>query len=401
MNVITAGIYFSFVPIMESGRIPGAERVSGWRMLSGKNVLFGREYEFMAVPATPLRLMSQIYRKVLPEVHHFLEQWKQKAEQIPDPELRRQALASIETKTFHCEGGAIYGLLAGDQRTEVIAFIVAYQTISDYLDNLCDRSTSLDPEDFRCLHGSMLEALTPGAPHSDYYRLRETLGDKGYLDGLVSVCQSVLARLEAFDLIRSSLRELAGFYCDLQVYKHVTKDQRVPRLMAWFKKYQDRFPQMSWYEFAACSGSTLGIFCIVAYAASRGDEMARLTGIIRDSYFPWVQGLHILMDYFVDQEEDRKEGDLNFCFYYGSEEEMMRRFNHFIEEADEAIDGMPDRNFHKMINRGLLGIYLADKKVARQRNVRILARRLIRRSGGSGLFFFLNGWIYRRLRQNF
>jgi tetraprenyl-beta-curcumene synthase len=345
--------------------------------------------------------MLQIYRHVLPEVHRRLGAWQRRAEKIPDPELRRQALASIETKTFHCEGGAIYGLLAGDRRKDVISFIVAYQTISDYLDNLCDRSVSLDPEDFRCLHTAMLEALTPGLPHSDYYRFREALGDKGYLDQLVTVCQTVLAHIPAFPLIRSSLQELAGLYCDLQVYKHIRKDQRVPRLIAWFRQHQSQFPEMSWYEFAACSGSTLGIFCIVGYAVSRGSEMARLTGIIRDSYFPWVQGLHILMDYFVDQEEDRREGDLNFCFYYHSEEEMMRRFNHFIEEADASIEGMPDRNFHKMINRGLLGIYLADKKVARQRNVRILARKLIRHSGGYGLFFFLNGWIYRRLRQNF
>jgi len=53
-------------------------------------------------------------------------------------------------------------LLAGEKYKEAIRFIVAYQTISDYLDNLCDRSTSSDPADFRALHESMLHALTPG-----------------------------------------------------------------------------------------------------------------------------------------------------------------------------------------------------------------------------------------------
>lgn len=355
---------------------------------------------FMSAPSGPVRLMSQIYWKVLPKVHSELDIWKQKASKIPDHELRRQALASIESKTFHCEGGAIYGLLADEKRPEVISFIVAYQTISDYLDNLCDRSVSLDPKDFRCLHQAMMDALTPGSPAVDYYQYREITSDDGYLQALVSTCQGVLSDLEALQVIQPSLHELAGFYCDLQVHKHVEKDQRVPRLIAWFQKYRDRLPEMSWYEFAACSGSTLGIFCMVSYAASRGGEMTHLVRTIMVSYFPWVQGLHILMDYFVDQEEDKKEGDLNFCFYYNSEEEMMNRFNHFIEEADAAIDGMPDRNFHKMINRGLLGIYLADRKVARQKNVRILARKLIRRSGGYGLFFFVNGWLYRRLRQS-
>lgn len=354
----------------------------------------------MTVPSRPIKLMAQIYRKVLPCVHSELEKWKQKALEIPDPELRRQALASIETKTFHCEGGAIYSLLAGEHLQEVVSFIVAYQTISDYLDNLCDRSVSLDPADFRCLHQSMMKALTPGAAADDYYKLRENRADGGYLQGLVSTCQHVLAQLPAFQIIQPALHELAGFYCDLQVYKHVKKDQRVPRLIAWFKKNKAHLPEMSWYEFAACSGSTLGIFCIVSYAASRGDEMAQLVNRIKDSYFPWVQGLHILMDYFIDQEEDRVEGDLNFCFYYRNEEEMINRFKHFIEKADTAIEHMPDKNFHKMINRGLLGVYLADQKVARQRNVRVLARKLITRSGGSGLFFFINGWLYRRIRQS-
>ena len=39
-------------------------------------------------------------------------------------------------------------LTAFGKRANAIKFIVAYQTISDYLDNLCDRSTSLDPDDF-------------------------------------------------------------------------------------------------------------------------------------------------------------------------------------------------------------------------------------------------------------
>src|SRR5664280_798366 len=90
-----------------------------------------------------------------PCVHAHLRHWTERARAIPSPELRTQALASIADKTFHCEGGGIYGLLAGQRYREAVRFIVAYQTISDYLDNLCDRSTSLDPDDFRALHASM------------------------------------------------------------------------------------------------------------------------------------------------------------------------------------------------------------------------------------------------------
>src|SRR5690349_17982404 len=122
----------------------------------------------MQIPTRPFGLMTKIYRHVLPEVHDQLSYWRMRAQEIPNPELRRQALESIRTKTFHCEGGGIYSLLAKERLKEAVSFIVAYQTISDYLDNLCDRSTSLDPLDFRALHDSMHHALTPGQALSDY-----------------------------------------------------------------------------------------------------------------------------------------------------------------------------------------------------------------------------------------
>ncbi|HET7615846.1 MAG TPA: DUF2600 family protein, partial [Bacillales bacterium] len=220
-----------------------------------------------------------------------------------------------------------------------------------------------------------------------------------YLQALVETCQEYLQTIDHYEVIAPSLRELAGYYCDLQVHKHVAHEERVPRLQTWFNSYKADLPQMSWYEFSACAGSTLGIFCLVSYASvnTLNDEK---TEAVKAGYFPWVQGLHILLDYFIDQEEDRRGGDLNFCFYYDSREKMMARLGHFIEQADDSIAELPDSQFHRMINRGLLGIYLADKKVRRQKQVRQLASKIIRRGGGPGLFFFVNGWLYRRLKPS-
>ncbi|HEU5139306.1 MAG TPA: tetraprenyl-beta-curcumene synthase family protein [Bacillales bacterium] len=353
----------------------------------------------MKIPTQPWTMMLHIYRRVLPRVNACLNEWKKRAKQIPDPELRKQALMSIETKTFHCEGGSILALLGKDRIDEVVDFIVAYQTISDYLDNLCDRSTSLDPDDFRALHESMFHALTPGSGHTDYYRFHPESDDGGYLRSLVETCQDMLGTLPTYDVIAPTLHELAGYYCDLQVHKHVKHEERVPRLQSWFAGYEAELPPMSWYEFSACAGSTLGIFCLVSYA-STGNFSDEKTQEIKAGYFPWVQGLHILLDYFIDQEEDRAGGDLNFCFYYDSREKMMTRLAHFMEQADESIARLPDSKFHRMINRGLLGIYLADEKVRSQKHVRKLAGKIIRRGGGSSVFFFVNGWIYRRMKPS-
>ena len=351
----------------------------------------------MKDPISPWTLITKVMIQVRPDVRHYLGEWKQRAENIPDPELRRQALVSIETKTFHCEGGAIYALLAGPHYDEAIRFIIAYQTISDYLDNLCDRSTSLDPDDFRALHESMPHALIPGASGIHYYRHRKEQYDGGYLEALVKTCQDVLKQLPTYDAVAPALLELAGYYCELQVNKHVRADERVNRLQAWFESHRDHLPEMSWFEFAACAGSTLGIFCLVAHAF-RKECSGTLVQQVKDAYFPWVQGLHILLDYLVDQEEDRTGGDLNFVSYYRNQHEMTERLKHFYTQADESISRLPNAKFHHMINRGLFGMYLADRKVDRQKDVRSIAKKMIRLGGAVTLFFFIHCWIYRRLK---
>ncbi|MHC0038941.1 tetraprenyl-beta-curcumene synthase family protein [Pseudoneobacillus sp. C159] len=352
----------------------------------------------MKVPTTPVGLMAQVYGKIIPAAHEELDYWKKRAEAIPNHELRKQAVASIEYKTFHCEGGAILALLAEKDYKKAIKFIVAYQTISDYLDNLCDRSTSLDPDDFAALHDSMCHALTPGAKTTNYYHLREEQNDGGYLLDLVETCQKVLAQIPAYKTIQNDLLTLCDYYRKLQIHKHVIVHERVQRLSQWFKQYEQELPPMKWYEFSACSGSTLAIFCLISYAM-RHDFRKEAADKLLNGYFPYIQGLHILLDYFIDQEEDRIGGDLNFCFYYENNEQLFKRLTHFLKEADRFTEDLPHRKFHQLINRGLIGIYLSDEKVKLQPEVRQLAKELVKRAGPISAFFYWNGRAYRRFQN--
>ncbi|HLR09530.1 MAG TPA: tetraprenyl-beta-curcumene synthase family protein [Bacillota bacterium] len=350
------------------------------------------------VPKTALSLMAAVYRKIFPAVDRELYFWKKRAEAIPNDELRRQALSSIKSKRFHCQGGAVYALLAGYRWREAIRFIVAYQTISDYLDNLCDRSTSLNPDDFRLLHQSMVDALTPTNPIQHYYALRAEQDDGGYLADLVRTCQSVLRKLDQYSLIQKHIHPLEKLYEDLQVHKHVTESERVERLKNWFGSEGEPYPSLSWYEFSAAAGSTLGIFCLVSYTIG-GKMSASLAKRIHTSYFPYMQGLHILLDYYIDQDEDIVEGDLNFCSYYPDRKTMIERFLFFIDQADRSIRPLPDQNFHKMIHHGLVGLYLGDPKVKTLAGGSEIAKKLLEYSGPRARFFHWNTKIYHKLRK--
>jgi tetraprenyl-beta-curcumene synthase len=345
------------------------------------------------VPQGPLSLMLRVYRYVLPEVDGALAGWKEIAERIPDPELRKQALDSITHKKFHCQGGAIYATAKLSMRHVLIPLIVAFQTISDYLDNLCDRSTSLDPDDFRLLHQSMLDAVNPAAPLRNYYALRAEQDDGGYLHGLVKTCQSCICLLPSYGLTAELICKQVELYAELQIHKHINIEIREKALTDWCGTHLNRYPELYWNEFAAATGSTLGVFMLFVAASDPylGEQDVNRIG---DAYFPYVCGLHILLDYLIDQEEDKLGGDLNFCFYYPDMDMTTQRIAFIVQEARERISRLKHPVFHRMVIEGLLALYLSDPKVKKQPEVRHISRRLMKRSPLTRLFFLLNSmWI--------
>jgi tetraprenyl-beta-curcumene synthase len=348
------------------------------------------------VPSGPIALMFRIYRYVLPDVKNHLQNWKEAANRIPDPELRKQAVVSITTKEFHCIGGSVYASANLHMRHVLIPLIVAFQTISDYLDNLCDRSTSLDPQDFRQLHLSMLDAVDPSAPIHDYYAFREEHDDAGYLNDLVKTCQSCICLLPSYALVADPVKELVGLYCDLQVYKHIQRDLREAKLYDWWQKHKELSPQLRWNEFAAATGSTLGMFMLFLAACNRHlqqDEVEQ----IKQAYFPYVCGLHILLDYLIDQEEDRVGGDLNFCSYYENKEHTGERIAFVVEQARQKTLYLEHPRFHRMIIEGLLALYLSDPKVKGQQKVKQISKRLMKNSPLTRMFFWINSLYIRTI----
>ncbi|PYZ95542.1 tetraprenyl-beta-curcumene synthase [Alteribacter lacisalsi] len=345
-------------------------------------------------------MVYHVYKKIVPEVHNILAEWRVRAEQIENDELREFALESIDENTFHSEGGGVFALLTDEEkRSDVLWFIVTYQIICDYLDSLCDQSESLDPNDFRSLHEALRQALAPGTLQDVYYEHRAEKEDNGFLSSLVAVCQKKIQTFESFAEAQSAMEELSLHYRNLQVYKHVKKEDREPFLMEWYEETKQQVPDvrnMRWYEFAAGTGSTLGVYTLAAYASKGGlnEEEAHR---IKSCYFPYAQGLHILLDYFIDQEEDLADDELNFCTYYRDEDDMVERMSGFKAEAEKRLGEMPDAGFHKLINKGIIAIYLADEKVQTDPEMKRTARRMIRFGGASTVFFYLNSWVFRKV----
>jgi tetraprenyl-beta-curcumene synthase len=349
-----------------------------------------------AAPRNPASLMWRYYRYILPEVRRLLAHWHSRAERIPDPELRRQALASLAHKRFHCEGGAVYAALNPAWRHVLVPLIVAFQTISDYLDNLCDRSTSTDGRDFRRLHQAMLDAVMPETEPADYYAFHPEKDDGGYLRDLTAACRKAVAALPSYGVVKPHVIRLVGLYADLQVYKHLPHAIREASLLEWWSRYRDGHPELLWQEFAAATGSTLGVFMLFA-AAADGALPEGKAARIAEAYFPYLCAEHILLDYLIDQQEDREGGDLNFCGYYADARHAAERIRLIAEEASRRAERLDEPAFHRMIVQGLIALYLSDPKAGRQLPVRKARRILMRGSPLMRLFFWANSMVVRTI----
>ncbi|MGD0153709.1 MAG: tetraprenyl-beta-curcumene synthase family protein [Thermacetogeniaceae bacterium] len=319
-----------------------------------------------------LGLVARFVVHIFPEVERELGHWQQRLEAAGDPELRRQGLASIEKKRFHAQGGSIYALSvtasgAGATTRNLVAFIVAFQTISDYLDNLCDRAAPasghpLDTAAFRQLHRAFTDALDPDSGAADYYRFYPCCDDGGYLPALVEQCRQSLRQLPSYDLVQGDLLRFAGLYSDLQTFKHTFRSQREGLLQNWFAVHAAAYPDLDWWEFAAATGSTLGIFALCA-AATDPHLAPEAVSRLSSGYFPWISGLHILLDYFIDQAEDEAGGDLNFISYYPDPGRCRERLLLFLQRSLDRAAALPDPLFHTTVVRGLPAFYLSDPKV--------------------------------------
>lgn len=340
----------------------------------------GGKESYMQAILAHLKLMSRFLSQSFSELNKELKKWHNLASHCSDPQLRQQALTSLALKRFHCQGASIFAVRGGTVHKELLRAIVALQTISDYLDNLCDRAGVDEEKAFQQLHYAFKDALTPGTALKDYYKNYPYQHDNGYLATLVKVCQESILALPSYTQVQEKVDWLANLYCNLQVRKHLQLDQREKRLVQWLDPLlKSRQEPLKWWELAAATGSTLGIFALMALAVRSRvtpEEIEQLS----DAYFPWIGCLHILLDYYIDRQEDLEEEDLNFITYYSDEKEAVIRLQYFLRHSLNKAITLPDPVFHLTVIQGLLAMYLSDAKVAVQKLT--ATRRLLLSNGG-------------------
>lgn len=340
------------------------------------------------------KLIYPFVKKVFPQVTKELNHWKCCAHNIPDEILSHQALCSIQKKSFHAQGGCIYSLYYHQLNKENIRFIVALQTISDYLDNLCDRVGIENEISFLQLHKAITDALNPDNHFSDYYKDYPYKHDENYLYSLVDTCKSYIRTLPNYYLVQEHTLYLGKLYGEMQSYKHINKNKRELALRTWADKHLHLYESLSPWEFSSAAGSTLCMFLLCTLAEDKNLNKKEIKEVM-EAYFPWICGLHILLDYFIDEKEDISTGDLNFVSYYNSIEKKEKRLIYFLKQSLYKASCLKNPLFHITIIEGLLAMYLSDPKTISEYE-KIISKKILKNASFTANTLYI---ICKGLRQ--
>ena len=82
-----------------------------------------------------------------------------------------------------------------------------------------------------------------------------------------------------------------------------------------------------------------------------------------DAYFPAAAALHVLLDSFIDQAEDRDHGELNFASLYATPDRMLDRVADLARNAFGRIALLPNPSEHRFVLRVMALFYLTHPKV--------------------------------------
>jgi tetraprenyl-beta-curcumene synthase len=79
---------------------------------------------------------------------------------------------------------------------------------------------------------------------------------------------------------------------------------------------------------------------------------------LEDAYFPWIGGLHSLLDNLIDKHEDEAAGHRSLVEYYGPQR-AAQRMRWIAEQATALARELPHSRRHMVILAAMIGNYLS------------------------------------------
>jgi len=316
---------------------------------------------------------------VIPNVAREVRRWHAVALEAQDPALRADATMTLERERLNTEGAALFAVLPCRREPRLLRVLAAYQITLDYLDTISERPSDDPLGNGSQLHRGLTEAVDPGGPISDHYRLHPQRDDGGYLRELIETCRAGCVTLPAFGLVRARVARSAHLGT-VQVPNHdPCPARRIAGLRAWVERELPGRPELHWFEWTAAASSSLWTLALLALAADphlREDDVVEAEAV----YFPWICAASTLLDAFVDQRSDREEGNHSYVEHYDSPAEMVERLCEIVYRSVDGARRLRGGERHALIAAGMVSMYLS-KASARAPELRAASARIARAAG--------------------
>jgi tetraprenyl-beta-curcumene synthase len=324
------------------------------------------------------------WTSVFPRVCFYIARWRRRARRIPDPVLRQLALDALD-KRGNIEGAAAFAAFVPlSRRTNVTKATSAFQAAYNLLDMLGEQPSPDPVLDGRRLHEALVYAVTPrgaaapsgsevgaldanssgadrgaaeGVRALDWYEHHPQRHDGGYLDALIEECRDAFAALPSHLLAAPSAQAAAARIVAFQSLNLSKSQGEHTGLENWARAATPPGTNLQWWETAAAAGSSLGVHVLIAAAAGPQLDAAEVSALAQ-AYFPWIGGLHSLLDNLIDKHEDEAAGHRSLIEYYGPEQ-AAQRMRWIAEQALQKAGELPHSRRHIVILAAMIGNYLA------------------------------------------
>jgi tetraprenyl-beta-curcumene synthase len=302
------------------------------------------------------------------------------AEQIPDPLLRADALGSLAEKRYYIDGAALFWILPSRRNGELLALLVAYQTMADYLDVASERGAEhRGGASTGSLMLSLVDAVDVDAPLHDYYADHPWKDDGGYLRALVLRCRRACLGLPRYRQARPLLLREARRGHALELCHDPEPRRRDEALRAFADREFGTVPAASWFELAGNATSLLGVLAVMALAGDETGTDEDLHAAV-DLYSPWVGALSTMLDSYIDQADDARTRRWSAIAYYPNSENAEGRIALLMSTVLRDAARLRHGQRHTLIVAMMIAMFLTSDSATS--GPLAASTRQLRRAGG-------------------
>ncbi len=283
-----------------------------------------------------ITVVTRYVTSIQPQARRELARWRQRAQAIPDLEVRDHVLRPFDSDRA-AEGAALFAALVPRRCDAPVPTLIAYVLLWSYVDVLTERDPDHDPGPLDALVVAFDPAGPSDLPHPD---------DGGYLADLISACRRGCTSLPSWSTVGGPILRLAAEGRAVQTLNHAPHEHREAALRAWARDQAPAGAQR-WHERCAAASGPLAIHALLALAATPAVRASEAQATA-DAYGS-VSALNLLIDHLTDQVEDASLANHSYLSYYESPIDMASRLRDLSAKARRDVLQLRDGGRHLVV----------------------------------------------------